>query len=397
MLNAAGIINHACQVARVPRYTAQALAELNAILAHICRTGDFSAARGVFNFTFNTALTSSGAGNIITASANPLPIDYLRVQTSGGSSGAQRSSKWYIQGVPYDMVEIDLTEWDDQVQQAGIQSYPYFWAKDMAQRQIIASVTGALNSASQIVLNVSSLSGLLAGMSVAGGVGPQSVVVPGATILSTAAALTMVGATHSNTTIDNIVSTAGIIAGENASGSGIPAGATVVSIDSASQITISAAATSSLGGLTLTFSNHLTLSAAPTATLAGASLMVGTPPVGYPYPPPSGAFPVMIRYQRLMPDLSQAQVDAGAYCWFDDDIVLRDGLTGQMMNYSADSRAVEYIGAGIGSGDGRFGKRMAQYLRLADDNANRAQTVQLDRRTFGGSFNRLRSTKVIGW
>ena len=67
MLNASGIIDHACQIARVPRFATQALAELNAILAHICRTIDFSAARGVFDFTFNTDLTSSGAGNIISA------------------------------------------------------------------------------------------------------------------------------------------------------------------------------------------------------------------------------------------------------------------------------------------------------------------------------------------
>jgi hypothetical protein len=40
---------------------------------------------------------------------------------------------------------------------------------------------------------------------------------------------------------------------------------------------------------------------------------------------------------------------------------------------------------------------MDEYLRLADDNANRAQTVQLDRRVFGRSFSALKNTKVIGW
>lgn len=396
MLNASGIINHACQIARVPRYTAQALAELNAILAHICRTVDFAAAMGTFNFTFNTNLVSSGSGNIITASPNPLPIDYLRVQTSGGSTGAQRSSKWYISGVPYDMVEVDLTEWDDQVQQAGIQSYPYFWAKDMSQRQIIASVTGDLDQTSQVVVNVSSRTGILPGMTIAGGIGPQSVIVPGTSVLVVTRIATT-GDTHSNTTIDNIPVTTGIVVGESISGSGIPAGATVASVDTVNQITISVAATATAAGVALTLSNRLTLSAAPTASLTGASLMIGNPPVGYPYPPPSGAYPVRIRYQRLMPDLSQAQVDAGAFCWFDDDIVLRDGLAGVMMGYSADNRAIEYIGAGIGSGEGRFGKRMAQYLSLADDNANRASVVLLDRRVFGRSFSSLKNTKQVGW
>jgi hypothetical protein len=399
MLNAAGIINHACQIARVPRYTAQALNELNAILAHICRTVDFAAAMGVFDFTFATALVSSGSGNIITASPNPLPIDYLRVQTSGGSTGAQRSSKWYIQGVPYDMVEIDLTEWDDQVQQAGIQSYPYFWAKDMSQRQIIANVTGDLDTTTQTVINVSSLSGILTGMSAAGGIGPRSVIVPGTTV-TPVPAISVTGQTHTNTIIDNITpSTAGIIVGEELTGSVIPAGTTVASIDSATQITLSQATTATISfpGAQFTFSKHLTLSEAPTVTMAGATLMIGNPPIGYPYPPPSGAFPVRIRYQRLMPDLTQDQVDAGAFCWFDDDIALRDGLAGQMMMYSADNRAAEYIGVGLGSGGGRFGARMAEYQRLADDRANRADTVLLDRRVFGRSFSSLKNTKTVGW
>jgi hypothetical protein len=396
MLNASGIINHACQVARVPRYTAQALAELNAILAHICRTVDFSAARGQFNFFFTTGLISTGAGNIITSSLQPLPIDYLRVQTSGGSTGAQRSSKWYFNGVPYDMIEIDLTEFDDQVQQAGIQSYPYFWAKDMSRCQIVATPAGDL-VASQTVLNVSSMTGILVGMSVAGGIGPQSVIVPGTTISAITQAFTVACDSHTNTTLDGFGSTTGILPNMTITGSGIPTGATVVSIDSPTQITISAATTTTLTAFDVSFLGTLTLSAAPTAALNQATLIIGNPPVGYPYPPPSGSYPVMIRYQRLMPDLTQAQVDAGAYCWFDDDIVLRDGLTGQMMNYSADNRAAEYIGAGIGVGGGRFGKRMDEYLRLADDNANRAQTVQLDRRVFGRSFSALKNTKVIGW
>jgi hypothetical protein len=334
VLPAQNIINNACYIARAPGY-AQTIAvdELNALLKHIAQTVDFSAARGQFNFTFNTNLVSSGAGNIITASPNPLPIDYLRVPVSTGSTGAQRSSKWYIQGVPYDMVEIDLTEWDDQVQQAGIQSYPYFWAKDMALRQLIAGTTGDLSSSSQLVNNVASVAGLTAGMSIAGGIGPRSAVVPGTTILTVTP--------------------------------GSP--------------------------------NTLTLSAAPTATLAGASLMIGNPPVAYPYPPPSGAYPVMLRYQRLMPDLTQTQIAAGAFCWFDDDQVLIDGLAGRLMGYSADGRMGDYIGGGLGSGGGLFGKGLAKYTRLADDNANRSRNVELDRRTFGRSFSALKNTKAVGW
>ena len=105
----------------------------------------------------------------------------------------------------------------------------------------------------------------------------------------------------------------------------------------------------------------------------------------------------MIRYQRRMPRLTQAQVTAGAYCWFGDDEALVEGLSGLLMRYADDSRVTEYIGAGLGTGDGRFGKRMAQYLRLADDNANRSQVVQLDRRRFGSAFATLKNTKTTGW
>ncbi len=131
--------------------------------------------------------------------------------------------------------------------------------------------------------------------------------------------------------------------------------------------------------------------------MTGATLLIGNPAVGYAYPPPSGAFNAMIRYQRMMPRLTQAQVTAGAYCWFSDDEALVEGLAGLMMRYSDDTRVSEFIGGGIGSNEGRFGKRMAQYLRLADDNANRAGVVELDRRRFGTSFKTLRNTKTVGW
>ena len=399
MRTALALITDALQVARVPNFTAQALDELNSILSHICRTIDFSAARRVFNFYFSTNLVSSGQGNIVTASSNPLPIDYLRVGVSGGSTGSQRSSKWYIQGVPYDMVEIDLTEWDDQVQQAGIQSYPYFWAKDMAQRQIVANIVGDLNAASQYVNNVSALTNILVGMSVAGGIGPLSVVVPGTTVLALVPSLVTTGDTHTSTLLDSIPSTAELVVGQGVSGTGIPIGANISLINSSTSVTLTQAATATASSVAITFANMLELSAAPTATLPAATLMVGNPPVAYPYPPPAGAYPVMLRYQAIMPDLTQAQVNAGAYCWFDDDLAIRDALIGQMLGYSyiGQTNAVEYIGSGLGSGEGRFGKRMEQYLKLADDNANRAQTVQLDRRVFGRSFSALKNTKTVGW
>jgi hypothetical protein len=348
-LQRAKIGNVAASGTSIIGFGTQALQELNSLLDFIAETIDFAAAMGTWFFTFNPNLVNLGNGNITISGPNYLPIDYLRVQTSGGATGAQRTSKWYLQGVPYDMVEIDLTEFDDQVQQAGMQSYPYFWAKDLSQRQIVSinaaggmvPIVGDLSTATTTVNNVSSVTGLAAGMSIAGGIGPISLIAPGTTITAVTA--------------------------------GTP--------------------------------NTLTLSQAPslpngaTVALAGASLMIGYPGAGYPYPPPSGAFQAMIRYQRLMPPLTMAQVNAGAYCWFPDDDVLIDGLTGKLLEYSDDSRSQEFIGGGLQSGDGggKFGRRMAAYIRTADDKSNRGQSVLLDRRTFGSNFSTLPNTKTIGW
>lgn len=60
------------------------------------------------------------------------------------------------------------------------------------------------------------------------------------------------GETHSNTTIDNIASTAGMYAGQAISGSGIPAGTRIETVNSSTAITITAAATASAAGVTLT-------------------------------------------------------------------------------------------------------------------------------------------------
>jgi hypothetical protein len=401
---AASIITAAQQIARTPLYGTQALDEFNSLLRYIEETVDFSAARGQWNFFFNTNLVTSGAGNIIQTAGVPIPIDYLRVQVSGGSTGAQRSSKWYFQGVPYDMIEVDLTEFDDQVQQAGIQSYPYFWTKDLAQYQPIIEITGDLSitvsappssggltgggvpltgggvpltgggtgpsGPSTTVIQIANLApldvgkvltGIQVGMSIAGGIGPQSVIAPGTTISA-------------------------VSGSESLTGGGVPLTAGGVPLTGGAGTT----------GLTLTLYNPV----APIATvaLAGATFLIGNPGLGLMYPPPSGAFPAMIRYQRRMPRLTQLQVNAGAYPWLSDaDMALEWGLTGLLMRYADDQRENIYVGSGIGSGQGQFGQWLGKYLKLADDNANRAQTVQLDRRVFGRSFSSLKDTKTVGW
>lgn len=59
------------------------------------------------------------------------------------------------------------------------------------------------------------------------------------------------GDTHTNTTVDNLSSIAGIEVGQAISGTGIPLGARVATIASATSITISAAATATAAGVAL--------------------------------------------------------------------------------------------------------------------------------------------------
>lgn len=322
---AASIISRAVQIAKCPNYNVQALNFLNAILSDLCQTHDFALARGEFNFTFNQNLITSGGGNIVTSGPNPLPMDYLRTSGSSGSSGTQKSTIWYLQGVPYPMVPCDLAEFDIQVQQAGLQSYPWLWATDMSLGNIALATVGNL--------------------------------------------------TQGSATINNLLATNGLLVGMGVSGYGIVPGTTVTG----------------LTGITATMSNPAM------ATTSGqmSPLVFGTPNVGFAYPPPSGAYNVMLRYQRQMPDLTQAQVNAGAYCWFDNDAYLVEELAGRLMQITDDSRVDEFLGDS--TRPGRATRRLAEYLRLKDDDSNRAQTVQLDRRTFGPSFDRLPNTKTIGW
>lgn len=63
---------------------------------------------------------------------------------------------------------------------------------------------------------------------------------------------TFTGDTHSNTTIDNIAGASALHVGQSISGSGIQAGTRIASIVSATQITITIAATATAAGVTLT-------------------------------------------------------------------------------------------------------------------------------------------------
>jgi len=253
-----------------------------------------------------------------------LPVDYLRVSGSSGSQGSQRSTFWYLNGVPYPMVPVDLAEFDMQVQQAGLQSYPWLWATDMSAPftdRIVLTATGNTTVDSLSVVGLSNVTRLTAGLGIAG--------------------------------------------------QGISPGSMIAAVDLPS------------------FS--LTLSQPAMQTVAGASFLIGSPPVGFTYPPPSAALQVVLRYQRQMPPI----VDTSRYPWFTDDGYLIEKLTGRLCMLNDDSRADRLLGGPnvVGSPD----NKLATWLAAKDDDVSRAKTVQMDRRVFGAIFPLLKDTKKVGW
>ncbi len=232
-LTAAQIVSLACQVAKAPGFAAQAGALLNTILSDLCQTYDFDVIRKTYNFDFST---SSGSGPY------DLPADYLRVRYN--------EIFYTILGVKYVMVQVDLAEFDAMVQQAGLQSYPTFYATDMS---------------------------------------PQA---------------------------------------------------------------------------------------------------DGLPPVVYFWTPPSGAYPVTLRYQPQMPEITAPESSA-TVPWFPNTQYLLRRLEAELMTITNDSRQQDYMK--------QAEDILRDYLEMKDDKEGRAQTVKLDRRQFRLNFANLRNTKTIGW
>lgn len=128
-LSAAQIVSLACQDAAAPGYTTQAGQLLNFILQDLCQTYDFDKAKGTFNFNFQPGLITTDIYPNVQPGGGPypLPADFLRMVDD-------KDCMWFLQGVPYPMVPCDLSEYDNEVQQAGLQSYPYVFATDVSQQ-----------------------------------------------------------------------------------------------------------------------------------------------------------------------------------------------------------------------------------------------------------------------
>lgn len=112
----------------------------------------------------------------------------------------------------------------------------------------------------------------------------------------------------------------------------------------------------------------------------------------YVWPPASGAYPLTIRYQPQMPDITTPETSTDVP-WFPNQKYLINRLAGELMMLTDDDRATAYLGDNPNGAEGILNK----YLKMKDDPEGRAKRVQLDRRNFGTSFNRLPNTKLIGW
>lgn len=132
------------------------------------------------------------------------------------------------------------------------------------------------------------------------------------------------------------------------------------------------------------------LTSYPTVYATDLSLQNSTVPVMYVYPPPSGAYPVTIRYRRQMPDYVQ---NSGVAPWFPNQTYLRRRLAGEMMAITDDTRMDQFLGDSSSGAQGI----LLRYLRLKDDASSRAVTVALDRRRFGRGGGNLKNTKKLGF
>ena len=128
----------------------------------------------------------------------------------------------------------------------------------------------------------------------------------------------------------------------------------------------------------------------PNAFATDLSLTALTVPALYVWPPPSGAYPVTIRYRRQMPDYVQG---SNTVPWFPNQTYLRRRVAGELMAMTDDTRMSQFLGDGPDGAQGILDR----YLKLADDKSNRTNRVSLDRRNFGNSSRYLPNTKTVGW
>lgn len=123
-LTATQIINLALSTVKAPGYVTIAQQQLNVLLADLADTQDLDLCRGIYTINL---IIDNGSGN--GSGPYTLPSDYKRAERDG--------VRYVYNGVPYILKNIDLTEYYEQVQQAGIATFPVFFATDTSNQGMI--------------------------------------------------------------------------------------------------------------------------------------------------------------------------------------------------------------------------------------------------------------------
>ena len=97
-----------------------------------------------------------------------------------------------------------------------------------------------------------------------------------------------------------------------------------------------------------------------------ATDMSQTPPNLLVYPPPSGNYSGMIRYQRQMPDIVMPETSA-TVPWFPNTNYLITRLAGELMKIADDTRVTQYLGDGTDQNPGLAAGILRLYLDQKDD------------------------------
>lgn len=124
-LTSAQVVARACAIAKVPGWTSQGGQYLNVVLQELAQTYDFELQKKTYSFNFNPGLVDPQG--LFQPGSGPyaLPADFLRCVDTD-------SVFWVLDGVRYSMIPLDMAEFDMTVQQAGNQSYPYWFAIDLS-------------------------------------------------------------------------------------------------------------------------------------------------------------------------------------------------------------------------------------------------------------------------
>ncbi len=127
-------------------------------------------------------------------------------------------------------------------------------------------------------------------------------------------------------------------------------------------------------------------------TGSGGSLV----PVAMFWQVPSGSYPANIYYFSMMTDITTPE-SSSTVPWFPNQNYLIRELSGRLCQLVDDERADAFLSSDADNHPQGAGVILRHYLQMEGDKGTRVKQVQLDRRRFGTSFDRLRNTKTIGW